>query len=130
MSYGARQYRRSEGGALSPRETEAAAFEFVNRMLAQDSDPSMRMRALAKNQQLWSMLLKDVGNTINLLPDILKADLAAVGFWAIRTSIAAMGDSRPVDALVQINEDMIAGLRANHAGPNAAPWVAGLALAG
>ena len=130
MSYGAKQYRRSEGGALSPRETEAAAFEFVNRMLAHDGDSSMRMKALAKNQQLWSMLLKDLGNTVNLLPDRLKNDLATVGFWAVRTSIAAMGDDRPVQALVQINEDMIAGLRADQAGPGSAPWVAGLALAG
>ena len=130
MSYGAKQYRRLEGGALSPRETEAAAFEFVNRMLTQDGDPGMRMRALAKNQQLWSMLLKDVGSTINLLPEILKADLAAVGFWAIRTSIAAMGDDRPIDALVQINEDMIAGLRVNQPRPALAPRSVDLALAG
>ncbi|WP_419727875.1 flagellar biosynthesis regulator FlaF [Lichenicola sp.] len=130
MSYGAKQYRRSEGGALSPRETEAAAFEFVNRMLVHGGDPSIRMRALAKNQQLWSMLLKDVGNTTNSLPEILKSDLATVGFWAVRASIAAMGDNRTVETLVQINEDMIAGLRAHHAEPTSAPWAGGLALAG
>ncbi|MGI4745141.1 MAG: flagellar biosynthesis regulator FlaF [Janthinobacterium lividum] len=130
MNYGANQYRRSEGGALSPRETEAAAFAFVNRLLAEDGDPGRRMRALAKNQQLWSMLLKDIGSSNNGLPEILKADLATVGFWAVRTSIAAMGDDRPVTALMQVNDDMIAGLRTTQENSSPSAGQARLAMAG
>lgn len=112
MSYGAHQYRRSEGSAFSPRETEAAAFAFVNRLLGQDTDRDARMRGLVKNQQLWSLLLKDVGSSSNGLPPVLKSDLAMLGMWVVRHSIAAMGDERrPVGPLVQVNDDMIAALR-------------------
>jgi flagellar biosynthesis regulator FlaF len=118
MSYGANQYRRTEGGAMSPRDTEASAFVFVNRLLAQPGDPEARMRGLAKNQQLWSLLLRDVSSSMNALPPILKADLTKVGLFAMRQSIAAMGDkSRSIAPLIQINDDMIAALRspsANH----------------
>ena len=92
MSYGANQYRRSEGGALPPRETEAAAFVFVNRLMIQEDDAHVRMAGLVKNQQLWSLLLKDVGNSGNRLPAILKGDLAKLGVWVMRQTIAAMGD--------------------------------------
>ncbi len=114
MSYGANQYRRSEGSALPPRETEAAAFVFVNRLMIQEDDATVRMAGLVKNQQLWSLLLKDVGNSGNQLPAVLKGDLAELGFWVMRQTIAAMGDpKRRLLPLIEINDDMIAALRAN-----------------
>lgn len=131
MSYGAHQYRRSEGSAFSPRETEAAAFSFVNRLLVQETDRDARMRGLVKNQQLWSLLLKDVGSSSNGLPSVLKSDLVMLGMWVMRHSIAAMGDDRrPLAPLVQVNEDMIAALRpaSVSAPPVATPGV--MALAG
>lgn len=113
MSYGAHQYRRSEGSALPPRETEAAAFSFVNRLLVQEGDPDTRMRGLVKNQQLWSMLLKDVGSSSNRLPAMLKSDLSKLGLWVMRHTIAAMGDrQQQVLSLVQVNADMISALQA------------------
>ena len=132
MSYGAHQYRRSEGTALSPRETEAAAFAFVNRLLGQDDSRDARMRGLVKNQQLWSLLLRDVGSSSNGLPQVLKSDLMSLGFLVMRETIAAMGDSgRSVAGLVQVNDDMIAGLRASPAAPATAANLRGvLACAG
>ncbi len=114
MNYGANQYRRSEGGALPPRETEAAAFVFVNRLMIQEDNADVRMAGLVKNQQLWSLLLKDVGNSGNRLPAVLKDDLARLGFWMMRQTIAAMGDrQRRLLPLIEVNDDMIAALRAN-----------------
>lgn len=114
MSYGAHQYRRSEGSALPPRETEAAAFGFVNRMLIQEADLDTRMRGLVKNQQLWSLLLKDVGSSSNGLPAILKADVVKLGLWVMRHTIRAMGDQQQsVEPLVQVNSDMIAALQSS-----------------
>ena len=114
MSYGANQYRRSESSALPPRETEAAAFVFVNRLMIQEDNASVRMTGLVKNQQLWSLLLKDVGNSGNQLPAVLKGDLAQLGFWVMRQTITAMGDRRRrLLPLIEVNDDMIAALRAN-----------------
>ncbi len=130
MSYGAHQYRRSEGSALSPRETEAAAFAFVNRLLAQGDNRESRMRGLVKNQQLWSLLLRDVGSSSNNLPTVLKSDVTSLGLVVIRNTISAMGSAdRPVMQLIQINEDMIEALRTPVLAPaTVAPAM--LALAG
>ncbi len=117
MSYGAHQYRRSEGSALSPRETEAAAFAFVNRLLDRNGSEGGRMRGLVKNQQLWSLLLRDVGSSNNGLPQVLKSDLMSLGLVVLRETIAAMGDTdHSTEGLIQVNEDMIAGLRASPLG--------------
>ena len=130
MSYGAHQYRRSEGSALSPRETEAAAFAFVNRLLAQHDGREARMRGLVKNQQLWSLLLRDVGSSSNNLPEVLKSDVTSLGLMVVRDTIAAMGNAdRPLTRLIQVNEDMIEALRTPVAAL-AAAVPAALALAG
>ncbi len=72
------------------------------------------MRALAKNQQLWSLLLRDVGSSSNDLPQVLKSDLMSLGFLTLRETITAMGDGgRSVAGLIQVNEDMIEGLRSS-----------------
>ena len=130
MNYGAHQYRRSEGGALSPRDTEASAFVFVNRLLSQAVDSGSRMRGLVKNQQLWSLLLRDLGSNNNRLPPILKADLTRVGLFAMKYSVGAMGDRRALDPLIQVNADMIEALRtgADHSKERALER--GLCLAG
>ena len=70
------------------------------------------MRGLVKNQQLWSLLLRDMGSSSNGLPQVLKSDLMSLGFLTLRETIMAMGDgSRSVAGLIQVNEDMIEGLR-------------------
>ncbi len=131
MNYGANQYRRSEGGALPPRETEAAAFVFVNRLMIQEDDADVRMAGLVKNQQLWSLLLKDVGNSANRLPAVLKEDLARIGFWMMRQTIAAMGDRhRRLLPLIEVNDDMIAALRANSSITGPLAHAGSVALAG
>ena len=72
------------------------------------------MRGLAKNQQLWSLLLRDIGSSSNGLPQVLKSDLMSLGFLTLRETIAAMGDGgRSIAGLIQVNEDMIEGLRSS-----------------
>ena len=115
---------------MSPRETEAAAFAFVNRLLVQADNRESRMRGLVKNQQLWSLLLRDVGSSSNNLPTVLKSDVTSLGLMVIRNTIAAMGDADgSLTHLIQVNEDMIEALRTPVPAP--APVVpAMLALAG
>ena len=74
------------------------------------------MRGLGKNQQLWSLLLRDVGSSSNALPPVLKSDVMSLGFLIMRETIAAMGDnSQSVARLIQVNDDMIEGLRGSPA---------------
>ncbi len=111
MTYGQAAYDRKAERSIEPREVEAAAFVFVNRLLAQAATADERIRALSRNHRLWSLLLTDIGLTSNALPPILKKDLVSVGAWSMSYSIAAMSQDRPLGPLVEINADMIEALR-------------------
>ena len=113
MSYGMAQYDRSAETALAPRDVEAAAFAFVNKLLEGATDGPERTAALARNHRLWSLLLTDIGLSSNGLPPILKKDLVSVGSWSMSYSIIAMGRDLSLDPLIDINHDMIEALKLN-----------------
>ncbi len=122
MAYGTQTYRNSEASALAPREVEAAAFLFVNRALEQVDGPRSKVEALCKNQKLWSLLLKDLACSSNVLPEILKQDLVRLGTWSMAYSIRAMPGELPLQPLIDINSDMVDALRNGEAaGPAATP---------
>jgi flagellar biosynthesis activator protein FlaF len=113
MSYGSTQYDRSAGKALAPRDLEATAFAFINKLLEEAKEDRERITALGRNHRLWALLLTDIGMSNNALPPILKKDLVSVGTWSMSYSIAAMGRDLPVKPLIDINRDMIEALRSS-----------------
>ncbi len=115
MSYGSMQYGRRSEQALAPRDVEAAAFSFVNKLLEDASNSHERTMALGRNHRLWTLLLTDIGLTSNGLPPILKKDLVSVGSWSMSYSIVAMGRDLPLQPLIDINRDMIEALKINAA---------------
>ena len=123
MSRGLRHYQNPLFDAASPRESEIVAFSLCNAGLEAAVTPADRIKALYKNQQLWSLIVKDVGLEGNGLPAGLKAQLAELGSWAMSYSIVAMTNDVSLAPLVQVNQDMIEGLRsqAPRAAANAGP---------
>ena len=119
MTNGQSVYGRNAERSLEPRDVEAAAFVFVNRMLAEATTGPERIKALHRNHRLWSLLLTDVGLSSNGLPPILKKDLVSVGAWSMSYSIVAMNVDRPVQPLIDINNDMIEALRPARVAPAA-----------
>lgn len=119
-------YGNSLAGGLNPRDVEAAAFVFVNRALESAEDDRARITALGRNQKLWSLLLKDLALSSNALPPALKDDLVRLGSWAMRYSLNAIGEGLPVQPLLDVNRDMIEGLRA--ANDQAAPGAVATSL--
>lgn len=119
MSYGSTQYNRTAETATPPRDLEAAAFTFVNQLLENAVEDKERVTALGRNHRLWSLLLTDVGLSSNALPPILKQDLVTIGSWSMSYSIIAMGRDLPLQALIDINLDMIEALRMKRASPEA-----------
>jgi len=59
-----------------------------------------------------------------------QGSLATVGFWAVWISTMAIGDDRPVTALVRVNDDMIAGLRTTRESSSPSVGQTELAMAG
>ena len=111
MTYGSTQYDRSAAKSVAPRDLEASAFAFVNRMLEGASEGRDRIVALGRNHRLWSLLLTDIGLSSNALPPMLKKDLVSVGTWSMSYSIVAMGRDIPLQPLIAINRDMIEALK-------------------
>lgn len=121
------RYAAAMAATQGPREIELRAFRTVNAMLANaGEDVGARTRALAKNYELWSLLLADVVHPENGLPGDLKARIASLALWARRESDAAIGEAdRSHEPLMAVNRDMIEALeaqaRAAAPGPAAPP---------
>jgi flagellar protein FlaF len=109
----ARYQKASEANDASspPREFEVFAFGIVNRMLV-EADERRRSKALAKNHELWSLLVKDLARRGNALPAELKSQLVSLGAWSMDYSIKAACGSLPVAPIIEINANVADGLRA------------------
>ncbi len=96
---------------VSAQEGEIMAFTVANTYLTECSDRASRTKALHKNQQLWSLLVKDVMHADNLLSPSVKQEIIRLGMWAMAYSVRAMGSNLTLAPLIQVNRNMIEGLR-------------------
>lgn len=103
-------------GGASPRETEILAFGLCNARLGRATDPVARIEALNKTHQLWSLLVRDLAGEGNGLPGPVRQQLIELGFWAMHYSLTAMGRSLSLQPLIDVNQNIIDGLRAQGAG--------------
>ena len=118
---GAARYRQASREAVPARATEIAAFRAVIRLLESARDESERIRALGKNHELWSLLVKDLALAGNGLPEPLKAQLLGLGLWSMRYSTLAILQNLPVDPVVEINRNIAEGLAQQTGDDEAAP---------
>jgi flagellar protein FlaF len=102
----------------SARDGEIMAFTVANTYLRECASQASRTKALHKNQQLWSLLVKDIMLSQNGLPQAVKDRLIRLAFWSMSYSIRAMGAELPLAPLISINSDMIEALQ--HQAENAA----------
>jgi flagellar protein FlaF len=114
---GASRYKQASRHSVPARETELAAFSMVNRLLETAGDEPNRIRALGRNHDLWSMLVKDLGLDGNGLPDPLKAQLVSLGLWAMQYSTLAILQKLSVAPLIEVNRNIALGLAAQPVAP-------------
>ena len=98
-------------GGATPRETEMLAFGLCNARLRSALDVASRIDALNKTHQLWSLLVRDLAGSANRLPSELKKQLIDIGFWAMSFSVSAMGREVSLQPLIEVNQNMIDGLK-------------------
>jgi len=104
---------------MDARQTEIAAFSRINRELTTAATPAQRVRAIGRNHDLWSILLKDLGQSGNRLPTPLRDELMRLAVWSMRYSIQANLKGLPIEPLVTVNTNILEGLKLQAA--NAAP---------
>jgi len=122
------RYQRVSEASAPPRDIELTAFGLVNRLLAEDQDDRRRLKALGKNHELWSLLVKDLARSGNALPAGLKQQLVALGVWSMQYSVKAMCERLPVEPLIEVNSNVVAGLRSQATAPAAARLAAPIAV--
>jgi len=110
MSYAAAQYAKFSGNDMPPRDVEAMALARVNKMLRDEEYSGNRQKALSMNQRLWTLLLQHLGESG--VSETLRDDLIRVGTWSSRYSLMAMNRKVPLAPLIDVNNDIIEGLRA------------------
>ena len=113
----AAQYLEPSKASVDARGTEIAAFSRVNRELATAADPAQRIRAIGRNHDLWSLLIKDLAQSGNRLPDDLRTSLIELAAWSMRYSILANLTGVPVQPLIDVNANILEGLKAQAARP-------------
>lgn len=98
------------------RQRELAAFDRALDLLRiaerPDAAPKDRQDAASFLQNLWAVLIDDLCNPENALPEALRGDLVSVGLWSMRESGEVLGTpGRSLAALIEVNASVRDGLR-------------------
>jgi flagellar biosynthesis regulator FlaF len=112
MSYAA--YAKVQNAIETPRDLEIRAISHITHQLVAvnmpEADPLDRTRALNGNIRLWSMLVEDLSDAGNALPDPVKGSYISLGLFAHRASIAALTEAADLAPLIRINVDVLEAL--------------------
>ena len=112
MSYAA--YAGVQQANEAPRDLEIRAIAHVTRQLTEANQPGSdlmaRIRALNVNAKLWGLLIDDLSNPDNTLPDVLKARYISLGLFARRRSLRAMTAGGDLAVLIRLNLDVLDAL--------------------
>ncbi len=96
-----------EDDPQSSRDREYQALERAIELLQLAKQKGRESReaidAIYYVRKLWMLLIEDLVNPENDLPDVLKADLISVGIWITKeTDIIRAGTSESFDGLIDI----------------------------
>lgn len=98
------------------RERERMAFDRALHLLrtveAREERGPERTAAIGFVQDLWNVLLSDLLDPENALPEALKTDLVAIGTWTMReVGEALRAPERSLAALIEVNTSIRDGLQ-------------------
>ncbi|MFT4347523.1 flagellar biosynthesis regulator FlaF [Bartonella ancashensis] len=107
-----------EDDAMSARERERSLFDRCIKLLrdAKEKGPGTHesSEAVQFSRKLWIILIEDLGQADNALPQALKASLISIGFFILK-EIQRLdeGEIADFDVLVEISESIRDGLATN-----------------
>ncbi|AWI87389.1 flagellar biosynthesis regulator FlaF [Methylorubrum aminovorans] len=98
------------------RERERAAFDRALGLLrsaeARGAAGPERTAAVGSIQDLWNVLIADLLDAENALPEALRADLVAIGLWNMREAGEVLSTpERSLAALIEVNTSIRDGLQ-------------------
>ena len=116
MKTAAQAYGNVATQTSSPRELEAnLLLEAASRLqAAKDNTGEPLQTALNHNRKLWTLLLSAVTSNDNPLPKEVRQNVANLGLFVMKQTIATIGDPKPeqLGSLININREIAGGLLA------------------
>lgn len=113
-------YQQVGKQTVSPRVLEA---NLLSRAAAQlqrirddwDANRGDLFEALLFNRKLWNVFLTSVTSEDSKLPREVRENIANLGIFVMKQTLATQGSPEPrkLDALININRELAAGLRAS-----------------
>ena len=118
MHSAARLYKTVSEKTSSPRSTEADLLldAAIRLMRIQDNWESKNVSdlddALRYNRILWTILLSAVTKADNPLPQAIRQNVANLGLFVMKHTIAILVEPKPekISSLININRNLAAGL--------------------
>jgi flagellar biosynthesis activator protein FlaF len=117
MANATQTYEAVSFQTASPRKVEAnLLLKAASRLQAVhdswDSNRGELDEALFFNRRLWSLLVAAVTNSGNPLPTNIRQNVANIGIFVLKHTMASMADPKPenLGSLIKINREIAAGL--------------------
>ena len=111
-------YNTNQRASETPRQTEYRLFAEITRELIQAKErhekgerDSFVLNAVNRNVELWNVLMIDLVQPENQLPEALRAQLVSIALWVDRHSIAFRHGKAKLDALIEVNRSIMGGLQ-------------------
>lgn len=105
-------YARIQEVTEAPRTTEYRALALVTGKLIETKKNRDRefVEACFLNRKLWTLFQNDLALPENGLPEALKAQLISLSIWVQKQTGPVMRGTASVDALIDVNTAIMAGL--------------------
>lgn len=128
MSYnGYATYKTAQTQTNDTRDVEYRLLAQVTGALMQaQEDPTnvkKRVEAVSWNRDIWSALRVDLASEENQLPKELRASLISISLWIERETFAVMDNTGDMDALINVNRNIMQGLKPDLANDEEQPSV-------
>lgn len=116
MSYnGYAAYNNAQTQSVDARDVEYRLLAQVTSALLRarenPDDVRPRLEAAMWNRNVWSALRVDLSSEDNQLPKELRASLISVSLWIEKETMAVMDGKGDLDAIIDINRNIMAGLK-------------------
>ncbi|MBX9741566.1 MAG: flagellar biosynthesis regulator FlaF [Beijerinckiaceae bacterium] len=104
-----------EDGSEEERSRERQAFDESIRLLEQAMSAGVKssaaIQALHFTEQLWTILIEDLLNPGNALPEATRASIVSIGIWVVKEiELIRKGQSDDLEGIVSINAIIRDGL--------------------
>ncbi|MCP4394134.1 MAG: flagellar biosynthesis regulator FlaF [Alphaproteobacteria bacterium] len=121
MNQQLKAYEQSQKSNLTPRDAEATALTKAAVMMEDAKnkveDKDIFTKAVRFNHLLWTILQADIAEKENKLPEQLKANIMSLSIFVDKQTTKALQEYNysVLEAMIDINKNLAAGLRVNDA---------------